>query len=274
MLSRREFTACAALGAFAPAKKKFRVGAMDGVVGRPTQSINVELARAAGLDGLQITLGRQDASDHLELHDSAMQSQFIQASRQHSVALVSTYLDILHENCLMNDVQAVKWGLEAIAINRAMNIDVLMLVFFGKCALKSREQMDAVVAPLKKLCLAAEANGITLGFENTIAADDDLRILEQVNSKALKVFYDIGNATNLYKVDPAKEIRQLGRERLCQFHFKDKGWLGEGAVKVPAALAALQAIGYDGYIVLETDIMTHDAVADASRNAAWLRAQM
>ncbi len=156
-----------------------------------------------------------------------------------------------------------------------------MLVFFGPCALESRASMDAVVGPLKELAREAEKARVTLGFENTIRAEDDLRILDDVGSRALKIYYDIGsralkiyydigNATNLYGADPPAEIRTLGRGRICQFHFKDKGYLGEGKVDVAAALRAIAAIGWQGAIVLETGSPSQDRQADLRRNLAYL----
>jgi L-ribulose-5-phosphate 3-epimerase len=129
--------------------------------------------------------------------------------------------------------------------------------------------MDALVGPLKELAAEAEKAGVTLGFENTIPADDDLRMLDAVGSKALKIYYDIGNATNLYNEDPAVGIRTL-KNHICQFHFKDKGYLGTGQVDVRAALSAIRAIGWSGYIVLETGSPSKEIEGDLRRNREYL----
>jgi hypothetical protein len=84
------------------------------------------------------------------------------------------------------------------------------------------------------------------------------------------VWYDIGNSThNGYDV-PA-EIRALGRERICAFHIKDRGYLGEGKVDVPAALKAIDDIGFVGDAMLETGSPSGDAEADTRRNFEYLR---
>ena len=146
-----------------------------------------------------------------------------------------------------------------------------MLVFCGKCALETQGDMDAVVAPLKELSREAQRAHVTLGFENTIKAADALRVLDRVGSNSLKIYYDIGNATNLYGEEPARAIRDIGRDRICQFHFKDKGYLGEGKVDVRAALDAIGEIGWKGSIVLETGAPSGNAEADLARNLAYLR---
>ncbi len=273
MLSRRSFLTSAAAAPLLPAApaRHIRWGVMDGVVGKSTQPAAVEIAKRLGFAGLQVTLGRREADGKLTYADADRQSVLLAESKKHGLPVMSTYLNILHVNCLKNDAAAIQCGVEGIDITRRLQAPVLMLVFFGNCALNSRQEMDAVIGPLKELCREAEKAGVILGFENTIPAEDDLRILDQVKSKALQVWYDIGNATNLYNVDPAKEIRLLGRELICCLHFKDKGYLGEGKVDVKAALAALDDIRYQGYVVLETSAPTKDIEADLAKNLAYLK---
>jgi sugar phosphate isomerase/epimerase len=158
---------------------------------------------------------------------------------------------------------------DGIDITKRLGAPILMLVFFGKCALTNRAEMDAVTGPLKELAPEAARAGVILGFENTIRAEDDLRILEAVGSNALQIYYDIGNATNRYNVEPAAEIRML-KGRICQFHFKDIGYLGEGKVDVSAALRAMREINWRGYIVLETGSPSKDIEADLRRNRAYV----
>jgi sugar phosphate isomerase/epimerase len=87
----------------------------------------------------------------------------------------------------------------------------------------------------------------------------------------VKVYYDVGNATNLYGFDAPREIRWLGRDRICQVHVMDKGYLGEGKVDVAEVIRALREIGFRGWVNLETTAPSGDVEADARRNLAYLR---
>lgn len=270
MLTRRHLLA--ALPAALPAANpKLTIGVMDGVLGHSSDPASVAAAAALGFDGLQVNLGRRSPDGPLILADTALQQKFVEESRRHRVPLLATYIDILHIHCLKDSPAALRFSSEAIGITRALGAPILMLPFFFKCALDTRAEMDAVVAPLRELARQAEKARIVIGFENTLHAPDDIRILDAVASPALKIYYDIGNATNLYAANPAEEIRTLGRGRICQFHFKDKGFLGEGPVDIPAALDAIRAIGWQGAIVLETSSPTKDRQADLRRNLAYLR---
>jgi Sugar phosphate isomerases/epimerases len=248
-----------------------RIGVMDGVALAPSDPDSVAAAARAGCEGIQITLGRQTTAGHLVMASPERQRAFLAASKIHRVPIVSTYIDILHAHCLKNDREAMRWTAEGIQITRQLDARILMLVFFGKCALETREEMDAVTGPLKELAREAERARVILGFENTIRAEDDIRLLDAVASPALQIYYDIGNATNLYHVNPLEELRLLGRKRICQIHVKDKGYLGEGAVDVAGAVRVLGEIGWRGYLVLETGAPSKNKEEDLKRNAGYLR---
>jgi sugar phosphate isomerase/epimerase len=52
--------------------------------------------------------------------------------------------------------------------------------------------------------------------------------------------------------DILAEIRQLGRERICEFHAKENGvLLGQGRIDFPAVRKALDAIEYTGWLQIE-----------------------
>jgi sugar phosphate isomerase/epimerase len=191
--------------------------------------------------------------------------------KRFKLPIISTYIDILHVDCLKNEPRAMKWVAEGIEITRKLDAKILMLVFFGKCALTSAADQDAVVGPLKELAPVAQNAGVILGFENTISAADNIRVLDRVASPALKVYYDVGNATNMGGFDAPEEIRQLGRERICQFHFKDKGYLGEGKVDFTAVMQAIASIRFDGYAVLETSSPSGSVNEDVRRNLEFVR---
>jgi L-ribulose-5-phosphate 3-epimerase len=277
-LTRRELMLALAASSMPPALAGdltgVQLGIMDGILGFPSNPESVSAAANLGLAGVQVTIGQPDSNGRLLMSDKRRLDSFVRAASERAVQLPSTYLDVLHVNCLKNDPLALKWIQEGIRITKALNVKVLMLVFFGKCGLVNRADIEAVVAPLRTAAKWAEEAGITLGFENTISAEENARVLDAVKSPALKVWYDIGNSTNIGHFDVPREIRFLGSERICQFHFKDTGYLGEGSVRVQDCLKALADIRYRGFIILETAAPTRDRLTDAAKNIAILRGMM
>jgi sugar phosphate isomerase/epimerase len=95
--------------------------------------------------------------------------------------------------------------------------------------------------------------------------------MERSRSSSVRVYYDVGNSTAA-GFDPAKEIRWLGKDRICQFHFKDNPhYLGAGTIQFPPILQAIHDIQFSGYANLETDAPSGNLQADMRKNLAYIR---
>lgn len=232
----------------------------------------VALAAKLGFDGVQVSLGRQPVGDKLPLDDASTQSGYLAAAKQHSIALSGTCLDILHVDHLKDNPRAQKWVADSIPITANLNARVVLLPFFGKAALANHAEMDYVAGLLKEIAPAAEKAGVMLGLEDTISAEDNVRIMERAGSPAIGVYYDVGNSTG-NGFDVVKEIRWLGARRICQMHLKDNPhYLGEGPIDFPAVMKAVTDIGFSGFANLETDCPSKSVESDMTRNLKFIRA--
>jgi sugar phosphate isomerase/epimerase len=106
------------------------------------------------------------------------------------------------------------------------------------------------VRRLKAAAPKAEQAGVILGIESWLSADQHLEIIDRVGSKSVQVYYDVCNSTDR-GYDIYQEIRKLGK-RICEFHAKENGsLLGKGNVDFHKVRAALDDIGYSGWIQIE-----------------------
>lgn len=276
--SRRQFIANLVTLAGAPAartaQKKplagLRIGVTDWNLRMSARIEAVELAARLGFEGVEVSLGRKPVEGRLLLDDPALQERYLAEARKHNIALAGTCLDILHVNYLKSDPLGQKWVAAGIPITRRLQARVMLLPFFGKGALQTQQEMDYVADILRELAPEAEKAGVILALENTCSARDNARILERARSKAVRVYYDVGNSTN-QGYDVYEEIRWLGRERICQMHFKDKGYLGEGSIDFTAVLRAIADIGFEGFANLETSSPSGNVEEDMRRNLAYIR---
>jgi sugar phosphate isomerase/epimerase len=275
-ISRRNLLGAAAL---APAARLFAArSALDGVrVGvtdwnlRQTGKIEaLALAKSIGFEGVEVSLGRKPDGDRLPLADPAVQDRYLEEARRQDIRLAGTCLDILHVNYLKNDKLGQKWVADGIPITKKLNAGVMLLPFFGKGAIGEAAEQEYVADVLKELAPEAERAGVVLGLENTISAEANARILDRVKSKALKVYYDVGNSTN-NGFDILPEMRALGKERICQIHLKDRPYMGEGKIDFPAVVRTIEEIGYQGFANLETSAPSGSIEADMKRNLEFIR---
>jgi sugar phosphate isomerase/epimerase len=278
LLSRRTLLSSAAAAALTHTalarKPAVRIGVTDWNLKQTGQLEAIGLAKRLGFDGVQVSLGRKPVDNKLPLDNSAMQAQFVSEARKQEIPIDGTCLDILHVNYLKNDKLGQKWVADGIRATKALDTKVMLLPFFGKGALQTKEEMDYVGDALRDLAPEAEKAGVILGLEDTISAEDNVRIMDRARSKAVLVYYDIGNSSN-NGFDVVKEIRWLGPKRICQFHFKDNPhYLGEGKIDLPTVFHTINTTGYKGFANLETDCPSSNVEADMKRNLTYVRRVM
>jgi sugar phosphate isomerase/epimerase len=274
--TRREFLSSAlALGfssqlAFAKGTK-LRIGVTDWNLNMGANPDAVSLAAQLGFDGVQVSFGRKIVNDKMPVDDPDVVARYLSLSKQNKIPIDGTCVDRLHDNGLKSDKLAPKWVLDSIRLTKALNAKVLLLPFFGRWALKTGTEMIDTGDVLRDLAPEAEKAGVILGLEDTISAEDNVRIMDRSRSASVLVYYDVGNSTH-GGFDVVKEIRWLGKDRICQFHLKDNPhYLGEGDIQFPAIIQAIREIGFSGFANLETDAHPNQVEADMRRNLTYIR---
>jgi sugar phosphate isomerase/epimerase len=248
-----------------------RIGVTDWNLEMGANPDAVPLAARLGFDGVQVSFGRKIVDNKMPVDNPDVLARYVSLSKQHKIPIDGTCVDRLHDNGLKNDKLAPKWVLDSIRLTKDLNAKVLLLPFFGRWALKTRDEMDHVGDALRDLGPEAEKVGVILGLEDTISAEDNVRIMERSRSSSVLVYYDVGNSTEA-GFDVVKEIRWLGKNRICQFHLKDNPhYLGEGNIQFPPIIQAIRDIGFSGYANLETDAHPNQLEADMRRNLAYIR---
>jgi sugar phosphate isomerase/epimerase len=272
-MTRRDLLAAAlAAPLVRAATGKLPIGITDWNLRLSAKPEAIPLAAQLGFDGVQISCGRRLVDDKMPLDNPEVIARCLALSRQHKIPLISTCADRLHDNGLKSDPLAVRWVRDSIRLTHSVGTHVLLLPFFGKWALENRQEMEYTGDALRDLAPEAEKADVILGLENTISAEDNVRIMDRARSKNVLVYYDVGNSTGA-GFDVVKEIRWLGKQRICQIHLKDNpNYLGQGKIQFVPIMAALREIGYSGYAVLETDSKSAATLdGDMQRNLGYIR---
>ena len=236
-------------GAAPDKKAEVRFAVCDWTIGKPGDPAAFPAAHKLGLDGLQVSL--VPAGDSLYLVPLDLQKKYLLWSATNRLAICSFAIGELNNVPLKSDPRAEKWLSEAIDIASSMQVRRILVPFFGKGDLrKDGRGTEAVIACLKRLAPQAEKKGVILALESWLSAEEHLQIINTVDSRAVRVYYDVATAQDAGH-DVAKEIRLLGRQ-ICEIHAKDtKDLYGKGSMDFAAVKQALDAIGYRGWLVIE-----------------------
>lgn len=250
---------------------KLRIGVTDWNLHLGANPEALPMAASLGFEGVQISFGRTLVDGRMPADNPDVIARYLTVSKQYKIPIDGTCVDKLHDNGLKSDPLAPKWVLDSIRLTKALHTKVLLLPFFGRWALQTKQEMDYVGDALRDLAVEATKAEVILGLEDTISAEDNVRIMERSQSPSVLVYYDVGNST-LAGFDPVKEIRWLGKERICQFHLKDNPhYLGEGSIQFLPIMRTIREIQFSGYANLEADAPSKQLEADMRRNLAFIR---
>jgi L-ribulose-5-phosphate 3-epimerase len=229
---------------------RFNLGACDWSLGQRARTDALTVAKQLGLDGVQISMGSVD--NDLQLRRADVQRAYREAATATGVRIGGVALDLMNHVPYKSDPRTEQWVSDSIDVAKALDVRVILLAFFEKGDLRNDPDGQAeVIRRLRRVAPKAEQQGIVLGIESWLSAPEHLRILDAVRSPSVRVYYDLANSTQM-GYDILAEIRQLGRDRICEFHAKENGFLlGQGRIDFPAVRKAMDDIGYDGWIQIE-----------------------
>jgi sugar phosphate isomerase/epimerase len=247
----------------------FKIGVCDWTIGKRANPGSLEAARQIGLDGVQVDFGKGDTE--LPLFDPKLQKRFLDEVQNQKMEIASLAMGVLNDIPYKSDPRAERWVAEGIDVAKAMRADIILLAFFGNGDLLNDEQgTNEVIKRLRNVAPKAEKAGVTLAIESWLSAEQHVDIIQRVGSPAVKVYYDVGNSHkqgyNIYS-----EIRRLGRFT-CQFHAKDYDDLyGKGSIDFEKIRAAMDDIGYRGWLVMEGTKMPLGVEESCRHDAEYLR---
>jgi len=259
-MKRREFLSIAAGSLFladvarslgADAQAPSQVGICDWDL-RATGRVGAfAVAKELGFDGVQVSY-QPDGPDSLAV--KTHRPQFLAAAKEAGVGIASLAMGLLNGRPLATTPEAEGWVEDCIDAMTDMNVERVLLAFFVNGDIHEKpEQQPLVVEKLKRLAPIAAKQRKILAIESYLSAEDNLRLLDEIDSDAVRVYYDVRNSANK-GYDIFREIKLLGsRKLICEIHFKeDHCRLGDGEIDFAKVCETLKSIDYNGWVIVES----------------------
>lgn len=253
----------------APRSRWFKIGGCDWSLGKSSNPAAFDVAKQIGLDGVQVNMGT--AKNGMHLRRPEVQKEYREAARRTGLEIASLALAELNNVPLKSDPRAAEWLAQSIDVCKALGLKITMPAFFGAGDLdmSNAAEIDRVVKILKDVAPRAEKQGVLIGLENYLSAEDNMRLIERVGSPAVRVYYDVGNSTDKGR-DILKEIRTLGSV-ICELHAKDGGsMLGHGRIDFRQVRKALDDVEFSGWIQIEA-AAPHGLITDYTAHCRYLK---
>src|SRR6266511_5286937 len=233
-----------------------QVGVMDPVLEPSARGRVFDLARRLTFDGVELVVGRDELASRDRLE---------QLRNEKAVSGLEVPSLVLGEHSDRGGIadpdphvaEQARHDVErAIAWSAVLRAGAILVPFFGRAELRDEADLDRAAEAFRALCQTAAAAGVVLCYEGTLPADAIRLLADRVGSPAFGCYFDLANVV-ASGLDTATEIRLLGSV-IRRVHFKDvRVTVGDcppglGWVDFAESATALDEIGYDGWIVLET----------------------
>jgi sugar phosphate isomerase/epimerase len=254
-----------------------KFGTRTQVLKQPTERVFQEAARL-GFDGLEFDLARDYQSDILWTAEG--RQRLLDQAAETGVEVASVCLGALWSQTFAADDPEARERAKEIVTAAArftpqLGATVILVPIVGVEAQTPAVGVDRWIEGLRACAPVAEETGAVLALENVgrspaRSAPEILNIIAAVGSPAVKVYYDVGNGTS-FGFDATEELRLLG-DQVAQVHIKGarSAQLWENTLDMDAVAQTLKAIGYDGYLVFETQA-TEQPLEGAGRNLELLK---
>lgn len=232
-----------------------------------------------GADGVEVdmgSLGNRPTFDNILL-DPVERKKFLDEAAKYNLEICSLAMSGFYAQSFPERETVPVMIRDTINTMVMMDVNVAFLPLGVKGDLvKFPELRPAVVERLKIAGAMAEAASVTIGIETALDAAGERKLLEEVNSPAIKSYFNFANALQNGR-DLTEEIRILGRDRICQFHCTDEDgvWLENNErINLPEVKKVLDEMGWSGWLVMERSRDSRnpgDVIGNFGANARYLK---
>lgn len=234
----------------------YKVAVIDLMILKRQKLSAFQLTKDIGADGVEIDmggLGNRETFDNQLAIDSVRQ-QFLNKAKELNVEICSLGMTGFFAQSFAERPTAVRAVSDCITTMKQMNLKVGFLPLGVKGDLvKYPELRPAIVERLKEVGKIAEQQGVVIGIETALDAKGELKLLKDVNSPAIKSYFNFSNAIKNSR-DLEKELKILGRKEIVQIHCtNDDGvWLqNDPKIDLQKIKKTLDKMKWSGWLVIE-----------------------
>jgi L-ribulose-5-phosphate 3-epimerase len=264
-----EPTASVAAPTATPIVQRYKIGVCDWMINKRQKLGAFKWTKEVGADGVEVdmgSLGKRETFDSA-LADPAVRQQFLDTARDAGLEICSLAMSGFYAQSFAERPTVPRMIQDCIDTMAAMKVKVAFLPLGVMSDLVQRPHLrPAVVERLKQMGPKAEQAGVILGLETALEAAEEVKLLEEIGSPAVRSYFNFSNALQNDR-DLCQELRTLGRERICQIHCTDQDGVrlqDDPKIDMPKVKQTLDDMGWSGWLVLERSRDAH-----RSRDVVW-----
>ena len=240
----------------AQTKHRYKIGLIDLMLLKRQKLSALTLTKELGADGVEVDmggLGNRATFDNQLLVDS-VRTQFLTKAKELNIEIFSLAMTGYYAQsfCGRNEYkQSIE---DCIRTMKLMKVKTAFLPLGVQCDLvKYPERRDSVVARLKVAAKMAQKAGVVIGIETSLSATEEVKLLKEIGSKAIKIYFNFSNPLKEAR-DLIAELKILGKKNICMIHAtnRDSVWLqNDPQIDMLLVKKTLDKMKWKGWLVIE-----------------------
>ncbi len=261
------------------ANPSYKIAVCDWMILKRQKLGAFQLTKDIGADGVEVDMGSLGEREMFAsmLTNEVNRQQFLNRAHELNLEIASIAMSGFYAQSFAERTNVLRLVQACLDTMVAMKIKIAFLPLGVKSdLLKHPELRMQVIERLKAAGALAEKAGVIIGVETELAAATLMDLLKEVNSPAIKIYYNLANAIQ-HQRDYAEELQLLGRERICQIHCsnQDGFWLqNDPQFEALKLKLVLDKINWQGWLVVERSRDTndvHNVKKNYGANVAYLK---
>ena len=236
---------------------RYKVPACDWMMLKRQKLGEFKLSHEIGADGVEMDmggLGKRDTFDN-KLHQVYFQELFKKMAAEYQIEVPSIAMSGFYGQSFLKHRNYRVLIDDCIKTMQVMGAKIAYLPL-GGCGNDWKtddEQRRRLVSRLHVAGEMAHSEGLVIGIRTGLSAKEDIKLLEQINSEGIQIYFSVQEALD-NKRDLYKELKTLGRKRICQIHISETDGVTlphSKNIDMHRVKEQLDKMGWSGWLVVE-----------------------
>ena len=238
------------------AKEQYKIGVCDWMILKRQKIGSFELSRELGADGVEIDMGGLGSRELFDnkLRDPHFIQMFKDEAEKYNLEIPSIAMSAFYGQSLVDRENYIDLIDECINTMQNMGVKTAFLPLGVQGDLQKKPEIRTeMVRRLKVAGDMAEEAGVVIGIETSLDAASEIELLEEINSPAIKIYYNFQNPLEAGR-DIYSELKLLGKDRICQIHCTDTDEVTlpyNERLDMNKIKNVLDEMGWSGWLIVE-----------------------
>ncbi|MDD2298093.1 MAG: sugar phosphate isomerase/epimerase [Fermentimonas sp.] len=238
------------------AKEQYKIGVCDWMILKRQKIGSFELSRELGADGVEIDMGGLGSRELFDnkLRDPHFIQMFKDEAEKYDLEIPSIAMSAFYGQSLVDRENYIDLIDECINTMQNMGVKTAFLPLGVQGDLQKKPEIRTeMVRRLKVAGDMAEEAGVVIGIETSLDAASEIELLEEINSPAIKIYYNFQNPLEAGR-DIYSELKLLGKDRICQIHCTDTDEVTlpyNERLDMNKIKNVLDEMGWSGWLIVE-----------------------